>query len=230
MAKRPSPDVLAYQQKRDRIMQAVEAVTERLPGATLVDAAIALNSGMMEEATLIQVIHHFLRTEEQRHLLFDLDMSLEALLNGRYTGEQEAQVYAIFDEWNKKLGTICFLSTKGKFGDPYPLATAPAPVAFGIEKSVRMVNQSDLIGLLGAHYGPVKAAQIPVLCGWEYTWVAGVTKIELEVTGHLPPRDPRIERFISRGTAGPEIALLLLDDLAREGIIPTGIYLIAVGL
>ena len=61
-----------------------------------------------EEHFSVTAIKKHLLTEEQRKKLFDLNLSIEECLNGRYTGEQEASVHAIYKEWNEKLGFHSF--------------------------------------------------------------------------------------------------------------------------
>lgn len=60
------------------------------------------------EEYLIQAIKKFLRTEEDRKQLFELDLSIEDILNCRYTQEQEEKVNSIYSRWNEKLGFKCF--------------------------------------------------------------------------------------------------------------------------
>lgn len=57
-----------------------------------------------EESYLVQAIKKFLRTDEQKKILFDLDLSIEDCLNGRYTQKEYPKVMKIFKEWNEKLG------------------------------------------------------------------------------------------------------------------------------
>ena len=56
------------------------------------------------EEYLVQAIEKHLQTEDQRKRLFDARLSVEKILNGRYYGEQEPLVQAIYNEWNQKLG------------------------------------------------------------------------------------------------------------------------------
>jgi len=52
----------------------------------------------------IEGIKKYLRTEEHKKMLYDMDLSLEDILRGRYSGESESDVYKIFADWNEKLG------------------------------------------------------------------------------------------------------------------------------
>ena len=61
-----------------------------------------------EERYLVDAIKKHLRTEDQRRRMFNLDVSIEDMLNGRYTGDKSDAVRAIFDEWNAKLGFKAF--------------------------------------------------------------------------------------------------------------------------
>lgn len=61
-----------------------------------------------EERDTVPFIRRYLLSEEQRKRLFDLNLSVEDLLNGRYTESQEAEVLSIFADWNKKLGYESF--------------------------------------------------------------------------------------------------------------------------
>jgi hypothetical protein len=62
-----------------------------------------------EEKYLVKAIELHLLTEEQRKRMFDLHLSIEKMLNGRYGGEDEsAAVRSIYGEWNKKLGYHAF--------------------------------------------------------------------------------------------------------------------------
>jgi hypothetical protein len=66
------------------------------------------NCEWYEESYLIEAIKKFLRTEEQRRELFELDLSIEDCMNGRYTTKQSKRVRKIYKEWNKKLGFKAF--------------------------------------------------------------------------------------------------------------------------
>lgn len=61
-----------------------------------------------EEKYLVQAIKKHLRTEDQRKRMFDLDISIEEMLNGRYPMDKFDLVDAIYAEWNKKLGFQAF--------------------------------------------------------------------------------------------------------------------------
>ncbi len=57
-----------------------------------------------DEEHFVELIKKFLLTSDQRAQLAALDLTIEDLLNGRFTGEQEASAFAIFADWNAKLG------------------------------------------------------------------------------------------------------------------------------
>ena len=59
-----------------------------------------------DEKYLVQAIKMHLLTEQQKTMLFRVDLSIEDCLNGRY-GEQP-EVEAMYEEWNAKLGFRCF--------------------------------------------------------------------------------------------------------------------------
>jgi hypothetical protein len=63
-----------------------------------------------EEKYLVEAIKKYLRTEEQRKRLFEVDISIEEMLNGRYQGTARncKVVQGIYDEWNAKLGFKAF--------------------------------------------------------------------------------------------------------------------------
>lgn len=60
------------------------------------------------EEYLIPAIKRWLRTDEQRKMMADMDISIEEMLNGRYGGHLEPKVFQIYDEWNAKLGFKSF--------------------------------------------------------------------------------------------------------------------------
>jgi hypothetical protein len=60
-----------------------------------------------EEYT-VQAIKRHLRTEKQRQTLHEMDLSLEDVLNGRFTGTQEPVIQSMFDEWNAFLNKKTF--------------------------------------------------------------------------------------------------------------------------
>lgn len=63
-----------------------------------------------EEHYLVAAIKKHLRTDEQRKALAEADISIEDMLNGRYTGGPEigALVDGVFKAWNEKLGHKAF--------------------------------------------------------------------------------------------------------------------------
>ena len=56
----------------------------------------------------VDAIKKHLRTEEQRKKMFELDVSIEEILGGRYPRSKGRAVDAILKEWNKKLGFRAF--------------------------------------------------------------------------------------------------------------------------
>lgn len=84
------------------------------------DIAQALRSGLlskMERATLIVL---FLLTPAQRSMLDRANINLDMVWKYQGRFSDHAMIEAIYDEWNKYLGVICFRSPHGKHGDPYP--------------------------------------------------------------------------------------------------------------
>ena len=67
-------------------------------------AAFFKEGEFCEEAYLVSAIKKHLMTEEQRKKLFDLNLSIEECLNGRYAMQDTAAVKALYREWNTKLG------------------------------------------------------------------------------------------------------------------------------
>jgi len=63
-----------------------------------------------EEQYLVAAIEKHLQTEEQRKLMFDHHLSIEKMLNGRYSAARRscAAVQRIYGEWNAKLGFKAF--------------------------------------------------------------------------------------------------------------------------
>ena len=58
-----------------------------------------------DEQYLVQGIRKHLLTQEQRLMLYEADLTVEDLLNGRYGGdEQDAIVDRIYSDWNARLG------------------------------------------------------------------------------------------------------------------------------
>lgn len=64
--------------------------------------------GWDKEEYLVEAIKKYLRDDEDKKLLFDLDLSIEDCLNGRYGAKEEKQVHSLFVKWNKKLGFQAF--------------------------------------------------------------------------------------------------------------------------
>lgn len=63
-----------------------------------------LRDGCDNEGELVGYIKAYLQTEAQREELHRLRLSIEDCLNGRYGGEEEAAVSAIYAAWNAQLG------------------------------------------------------------------------------------------------------------------------------
>lgn len=61
-----------------------------------------------DEIWTVEAIKKYLRTEEHRQKLYELDLSLEEILNGRYNAKQSKGVDEIYAEWNNKLGFRAF--------------------------------------------------------------------------------------------------------------------------
>ena len=60
------------------------------------------------EEWVVAAIERHLQSEEQRKGMFDRRLSIEKILNGRYTGDQEPFVRQTLKEWNEKLGVKVF--------------------------------------------------------------------------------------------------------------------------
>ena len=58
------------------------------------------------ESYLVEAIERYLLTEDQRKLMFDARLSIEKILNGRYSDSSVVDV--IVAEWNAKLGFKAF--------------------------------------------------------------------------------------------------------------------------
>lgn len=68
------------------------------------------NGEFYEEHYLVAAIKKHLLTEEQRICLFNLDLSIEDVLNGRIGGgsKWEFVTNVLFPDWNQKLGFESF--------------------------------------------------------------------------------------------------------------------------
>ena len=73
-------------------------------------AAFFARGEFHEEYYQIAAIEKYLLTEDQRKKMFDANLTIEKMLNGRYTNinKNEELVRGIYDEWNTKLGFKCF--------------------------------------------------------------------------------------------------------------------------
>jgi len=56
------------------------------------------------EQYLVAAIKKYLRDDEDKQIMFDLDLSIEDMMNGRYTGDQSDAVHAMYAKWNEKVG------------------------------------------------------------------------------------------------------------------------------
>ena len=82
-------------------------------------AALVKSSGLDEESChlllcgadehwVVAIIKQHLQTDEQRLWLYEHDLYIQDLLNGRTTGDVDDEVRAIFANWNEKLGRQYF--------------------------------------------------------------------------------------------------------------------------
>lgn len=62
------------------------------------------DEGFDDEAQSVEAIKAQLLTDEQRLWLYQNNLDVADLLNGRWGGELESEVAAIFAAWNEKLG------------------------------------------------------------------------------------------------------------------------------
>jgi len=60
--------------------------------------------GYQDEVYLVAAIRTHLQTQLQRKALYDVDLSIEDCLNGRYTDDKALVVDTIYKQWNAKLG------------------------------------------------------------------------------------------------------------------------------
>ncbi len=105
MPKRKSPTPAEIKQRED--IDAIEAAFNT--NADMATVARALNSGLLDkEENTVELIKKYLQTEQDRKAMYDEDMSIYDMLNGRYNEEQEIVVLEIFERWNQKLGTKTF--------------------------------------------------------------------------------------------------------------------------
>lgn len=57
-----------------------------------------------DERYLVDAIRSKLLTQDERREMFNRDISIEDVLNGRTTGNHDDFVQQLFNAWNKKLG------------------------------------------------------------------------------------------------------------------------------
>lgn len=75
------------------------------------DARDGFRSGFDDEAATVQAIRRHLLTEEQWRGLYERGLSVEMVLNGGWTGDQEEFVFALLREWNRMLGFTGFIES-----------------------------------------------------------------------------------------------------------------------
>ena len=61
-----------------------------------------------DEEYAVQAIRNHLLTDAQKRQLFDADLSIEDMLNGRFGLSREGLVKDMFADWNEKLGETQF--------------------------------------------------------------------------------------------------------------------------
>lgn len=71
------------------------------------DLADLLVNGDDERYQVRRIKAHLL-TDDQRKKLFELNLSIEEMLNGEFSGKEEDQVHLIFNDWNVRLGRCVF--------------------------------------------------------------------------------------------------------------------------
>ena len=60
------------------------------------------------EDVLVRIIRKYLLTEKQRQILFNINLSIEDCLNGRYGINEETAINEIYADWNKMCGKKLF--------------------------------------------------------------------------------------------------------------------------
>ena len=70
------------------------------------DCYMVLNPN--EEGDTVLFIKEYLLAEDQRSWLFEYNLSIEDILNGRFGALLESYVDNMLEEWNKKLGKKLF--------------------------------------------------------------------------------------------------------------------------
>lgn len=98
---RTSKRILEARAQHQAFLARFHAMQERLPSMTEEEFFLWKNA---DEEHFVELIKKFLRTEDQRAQLAAMDLTIADLLNGRFTGEQDESVLAIFADWNSKLG------------------------------------------------------------------------------------------------------------------------------
>ena len=64
--------------------------------------------GFDSEEQLVNAIRAHLMSIDQRYQLFELNISVEDILNGRIEGGNPEEVTSILTRWNQELGFRCF--------------------------------------------------------------------------------------------------------------------------
>jgi hypothetical protein len=99
-----SKRVQEAQKQREAFLEKYRALRVPIPEEEFYRLANAVG----EEYT-VSTIRRYLLTEPQRLWLFEQNVSIEDLLNGRFDGHLESEVGAMFRDWNAKLGSKHFL-------------------------------------------------------------------------------------------------------------------------
>ena len=61
-------------------------------------------SGYQDECYAVAAIKRHLMTNNEKAILFNLDLSIEDCLNGRYTAEHAETIQILYRNWNRILG------------------------------------------------------------------------------------------------------------------------------
>ena len=124
--------------------------------ASMPQVAVALSSGLLDsEHVTVALIMEYLMTPRQWQRLCALVLGVPDLLNGRYDGNAEPDILAMFDDWNSKLGTICFTPDNRLMGQPYGTTLAPpaapgagSPAPMHTEETARQVADASYAALI----------------------------------------------------------------------------------
>lgn len=69
-----------------------------------------INDMFQEEYQLVSAIKRNLLSDEQKKFLFDNDISIEDILNGRFSGDFDKEISMMLKDWNNKIGIKYFLN------------------------------------------------------------------------------------------------------------------------